>query len=87
MYPWDQDKTWGHYDGLGADELFFDMPLTFGMDGDPHITTADGVHYAFQGAGEYVALREADSVEIQTRMAPISTTFTPGPCSQKPWPP
>jgi hypothetical protein len=34
MYPWDQDKTWGHYDGIGRDEAFFDMPLTFGMEGD-----------------------------------------------------
>jgi spore coat protein CotH len=34
MYPWDQDKTWGHYDGIGDDEVFFDMPLTFGMEGD-----------------------------------------------------
>jgi spore coat protein CotH len=33
MYPWDQDKTWGYFDGSG-DEVFFDMPLTFGMDGD-----------------------------------------------------
>ena len=28
------------------------------MNGDPHITTANGVHYNFQGAGEYVALRD-----------------------------
>jgi len=34
MYPWDQDKTWGNYDGIGRDEVFFDMPLTFGMEGD-----------------------------------------------------
>jgi spore coat protein CotH len=35
MYPWDQDKTWGFYDGIGRDETFFNMPLTFGMEGDP----------------------------------------------------
>ncbi|HEV8607866.1 MAG TPA: CotH kinase family protein [Tepidisphaeraceae bacterium] len=35
MYPWDQDKTWGFFDGIGGDEVFFDMPLTFGMEGDP----------------------------------------------------
>ena len=35
MYPWDQDKTWGYYDGIGGDDVFFDMPLTFGMQGDP----------------------------------------------------
>ena len=34
MYPWDQDKTWGFYDGLPDDQVFFDMPLTFGMEGD-----------------------------------------------------
>jgi hypothetical protein len=34
MYPWDQDKTWGYYDGLPDDQVFFDMPLTFGMAGD-----------------------------------------------------
>ena len=47
------------------------------MDGDPHVTTLGGVHYDFQGAGEYVALRDIDGVEIQTRALPISTTFTP----------
>jgi hypothetical protein len=35
MYPWDQDKTWGYYDGIGSDDVFTDMPLTFGMSGDP----------------------------------------------------
>jgi hypothetical protein len=34
MYPWDQDKTWGYYDGMPSGELFYDMPLTFGMEGD-----------------------------------------------------
>ncbi len=34
MYPWDQDKTWGYYDGLPDDQVFFDMPLTYGMEGD-----------------------------------------------------
>lgn len=48
-------------------------------DGDPHITTANGVHYDFQGAGEYVSLRKPGGLEIQTRQAPIATTFEPGP--------
>lgn len=39
--------------------------------GDPHITTVDGVHYDFQGAGEYVALRGKD-MEIQTRQTAVS---------------
>ena len=34
LYPWDQDKTWGYYDGLPDDQVFFDMPITFGMEGD-----------------------------------------------------
>jgi len=33
MYPWDQDKTWGYYDGLPDDQVFFNLPLTFGMEG------------------------------------------------------
>lgn len=32
MYPWDQDKTWGITDGRGR--VFYDMPITFGMNGD-----------------------------------------------------
>ncbi len=34
MYPWDQDKTWGFHDAIQGYEVFFDMPLTFGMAGD-----------------------------------------------------
>lgn len=41
--------------------------------GDPHITTASGVHYDFQGAGEYVSLRNASGLEIQTRQAALPT--------------
>lgn len=33
MYPWDQDSTWGLRGGDGGN-LFYDMPLTFGMTGD-----------------------------------------------------
>ena len=32
MYPWDQDKTWGITDGRG--NIFYEMPVTFGMNGD-----------------------------------------------------
>lgn len=49
------------------------------LDGDPHITTVDGTHYDFQGAGEFVTLRDPDGLEIQTRQSPIATTFFPGP--------
>jgi hypothetical protein len=34
MYPWDQDKTWGVYDGIRPGEVFYTMPITFGMEGD-----------------------------------------------------
>ena len=45
--------------------------------GDPHITTVDGVHYDFQSAGEFTALR-GDGLEVQTRQTGIATTFLPG---------
>ena len=41
--------------------------------GDPHITTVDGLPYDFQGAGEFVALRGANGMEIQLRMAAVPT--------------
>lgn len=48
------------------------------LNGDPHITTLDGTRYDFQGAGEFVALRDGDEAEVQVRHAAISTTFDPG---------
>jgi hypothetical protein len=33
MYPWDQDQTWGVVN-MRSSTVFYDMPLTFGMDGD-----------------------------------------------------
>jgi len=45
------------------------------LEGDPHITTTDGTHYNFQGAGEFVSMRDRDGAEIQTRQKPISTTW------------
>ncbi len=48
--------------------------------GDPHLTTVNGIHYDFQAAGEFVALRNSDSgFELQTRQTPVLTNFTPGP--------
>jgi hypothetical protein len=49
------------------------------MEGDPHITTVDGTPYDFQGAGEYVSLRDGDGMQIQTRQSPVATSFFPGP--------
>jgi hypothetical protein len=34
MYPWDEDKTWGDYDGASPKYDWYEMPLTFGMTGD-----------------------------------------------------
>jgi hypothetical protein len=44
------------------------------IEGDPHITTVDGRHYDFQGAGEFISLRDSDGAEIQTRQIPVATT-------------
>lgn len=52
---------------------------TLSLHGDPHVTTLDGTHYDFQGAGEYVILRDPGVAEVQVRQAPIATTFNPGP--------
>ncbi|MCC6235813.1 MAG: CotH kinase family protein [Verrucomicrobiales bacterium] len=35
IFPWDEDKTWGDYDGASASYDWYTMPLTFGMTGDP----------------------------------------------------
>ena len=42
--------------------------------GDPHITTTNGVHYDFQGAGEFTLLKYGDGFEVQSRMYPIATS-------------
>jgi subtilisin family serine protease len=46
-------------------------------DGDPHVTTVDGVRYDFQGAGEFVLLKESNGFEIQSRTRPVATALTP----------
>jgi hypothetical protein len=58
----------------------FNLLGTTGGWGDPHILrvdAVDGVHYDFQSAGEFTALR-GDGLEIQTRQTPVATTFLPG---------
>ncbi len=34
MYPWDEDKTWGDFDGAPSSYDWYEMPLTTGMKGD-----------------------------------------------------
>ena len=34
IYPWDEDKTWGEYDGASESYDWYTMPLTFGMNGN-----------------------------------------------------
>jgi Subtilase family/Bacterial Ig-like domain (group 3)/Peptidase inhibitor I9 len=74
---------WPGVIGAGAgspNELLHWGSLNDGVnDGDPHLTTVDGTHYDFQGAGEFVTLRDPDGLEIQSRQSPIATTFFPGP--------
>lgn len=73
---------WPGVINLGAgspNELLHWGSLNNGLnDGDPHMTTVEGIRYDFQGAGEFVVLRDADGLEIQTRQAPIATSFNPG---------
>jgi subtilisin family serine protease len=74
--------TWGGVINPGAgspNELLHWGSLNDGYnDGDPHILTVDGTHYDFQGAGEFVSLRDGGT-EIQTRQTPVSTATTVGP--------
>ena len=48
-------------------------------DGDPHLTTVDGVHYDFQSAGEFTYLRDRNVMEIQTRQTAVPTASPVGP--------
>ncbi len=48
-------------------------------EGDPHLTTVNGVHYDFQSAGEFVSLRDYDGLEIQTRQTAVPTASVVGP--------
>lgn len=41
--------------------------------GDPHITTVNGVNYDFQSAGEFVLLQDGSTMEIQARQTPVSS--------------
>lgn len=53
MYPWDQDNTWGI--GRGQGQVFFNMAITFGMNGDVPPGRAPGAGqergFGFGGGG------------------------------------
>jgi hypothetical protein len=53
LYPWDQDKTWGYYDGIQPREVFSTMPITFGMEGDvpPGASRESGRSFGFGRSG------------------------------------
>jgi hypothetical protein len=74
------NSTGNNPDGTAEFDAYTDR-VTGGaaaMEGDPHITTVDGIAYDFQGGGEYVSLRDGDGLEIQTRQTPVGTGFRPG---------
>jgi spore coat protein CotH len=48
IYPWDEDKTWGDYDGAALPYDWYEMPLTYGMKGDRQ---PRGGLFAFFGGG------------------------------------
>jgi len=75
------NSTGDNPDGTARFDAYTDRVSggTAAAEGDPHITTVDGIHYDFQSAGEFVTLRDADGMEIQTRQTPVATTFDPGP--------
>lgn len=76
----DSNSTADNPDGTSRYDAYTDR-VTGGVaahEGDPHLTTVNGIHYDFQGAGEFVVLRDYDGLEIQTRQSPIATTFSPG---------
>ena len=74
-WPDTSNSTGDNPDGTTTFDIYTDR-VTGGpaaMEGDPHITTVGGVHYDFQGGGEYISLHDADGTEIQTRQTPVST--------------
>ena len=50
MIPWDEDKTWGEYDGASGNYDWYEMPLTIGMLGDNPVRNGRG-RGPFGGAG------------------------------------
>lgn len=53
IIPWDQDKTWGDYDGAATDYSWYTLPLTFGMTGDPVAGGRRIGPFSFGGSGPW----------------------------------
>lgn len=69
--------SWAHLDNVCIQEVSRDTGTGTGhSNGDPHITSVDGVRYDFQSAGEFVALRDGSGMEIQVRQSPLGTNST-----------
>ena len=75
IWPDSSNRTGNNPEGTGNFDAYTDRVSggAAANEGDPHITTVDGIHYDFQSAGEFVALRDADGLQIQTRQTPVST--------------
>jgi len=73
----DVGPSWGSAEGrMVIDDVMLtnDRAVYDGSNnGEPHITTVNGIHYDFQSAGEFVALRMGTDLQIHTRQAPVST--------------
>jgi hypothetical protein len=79
-FPCTTPGAQSHYGGGGYDGYVSKLthglhgaPFTATNDGDPHITTVEGIHYDFQSAGEFIVLRDGNGTQIQTRQSPVTT--------------
>jgi hypothetical protein len=80
IWPDSSNSTANNPEGTGNFDAYTDRVSggAAANEGDPHITTVDGIHYDFQSAGEFVALYDASGLQIQTRQTPVPTSFVPG---------
>lgn len=50
VIPWDEDKTWGDYDGASSEYDWYEMPITMGMNGERQ---PRGGTFGFGGGGPF----------------------------------